>query len=145
MGEDIFHLGIKALIRNKKGDILVLEVNQALLIGKTDLYAWDLPGGRIQKGTTVEQTLEREVAEEIGVHGVHGTKAVGMVLATRRIPVGDDTVGLILSVWECNIPEDAEIVLSEEHSGYRWCAPAEAAKLLADKYPADFCALIASL
>jgi len=69
------------------------------------------------------------------------------VLANLRIPLtGDeDTVGLILSVWECRIPEDATITLSDEHSDYRWCPPTEAAELLQVKYPPDFCALVAAL
>ena len=145
MGEDSFHLGVKALIRNETGAVLLLKVNPVQLKGSDNKDYWDLPGGRIQKGHTVDDTLEREVAEEIGVAGVRSSKPVGMVLSNIRIPIGDDTVGLILSVWECQLPADAAIALSEEHVESEWFSPAEAAELLKVKYPADFCVLISKL
>ncbi len=49
MSEDIFHLGIKALIRNSEDMILLLQVNPKALDGPKRDY-WDLPGGRVQKG-----------------------------------------------------------------------------------------------
>lgn len=49
MSEDIFHLGIKALIRNNDGKILLLQVNPQKLRGKQTDY-WDLPGGPGPKG-----------------------------------------------------------------------------------------------
>ncbi|HEV2403361.1 MAG TPA: NUDIX domain-containing protein [Candidatus Saccharimonadales bacterium] len=63
--EDIFHLGVKALLKNDKGEILLLQVNPAKLNGKRTDY-WDLPGGRVQKGQTVmkhyvEKSLRRPV------------------------------------------------------------------------------------
>lgn len=32
--EDVFHLGIKALIRNQKGEVLLMQVNLAKLGGE---------------------------------------------------------------------------------------------------------------
>ena len=48
-------------------------------------------------------------------------------------------------VWSVSIPEDSKIVISSEHDAYEWVAPAEAAKRLTHKYPADFCNAIAKL
>jgi ADP-ribose pyrophosphatase YjhB (NUDIX family) len=62
--EDIFHLGIKALIRNSAGQILLLKVNKEKLKGYQGEAYWDIPGGRIQKDSTVEETLKREIQEE---------------------------------------------------------------------------------
>lgn len=56
--EDIFHLGIKALLRNEEGRVLLLKVNPKKLRGEQRDY-WDLPGGRIQKGDSVLDTLRR--------------------------------------------------------------------------------------
>ena len=144
MSEDSFHLGIKALIRNTSGQILLLQVNPAKLHGQRRDY-WDLPGGRIQKEHTVLDTLRREVEEETGVSDISNCEPLGMVLSNIRIPIGNDSVGLVLSVYSCTIPSDATITISDEHIASRWFLPAEAAKLLAIKYPEDFCQLISNL
>lgn len=136
--EDTFHLGVKALIRNEQGDILLLQVNSARLNDDKNEY-WDLPGGRVQRGHTVLDTLRREVEEETGVKEIDGTRQIGMVLSNIRIPVGDESVGLILSIYECNIPKDIPITISDEHLGYKWFSPAHAAHLLGVKYPVEFC------
>jgi 8-oxo-dGTP diphosphatase len=142
--EDTFHLGIKGLIRDAVGKILLLKVNPAVLKKATEPY-WDLPGGRIQRGDSVEATLQREIAEEIGVEQITNVKPVGMVLSKIRIPVGDSDVGLILGVFSCEIAATAEIKISEEHLEYAWFTPAETANLLTVKYPAEFTQLVAQL
>lgn len=143
--EDVFHLGIKALIRNQVGDVLLMQVNPAKLNGEHKDY-WDLPGGRVQKGDSVEDTLKREVLEETGIVEIANIKSASMVLSNIRIPVGkEESVGLILSVYVCTVPEDAKVVLSDEHIAYNWFAPAKTAELLRVKYPSDFCEAIAGL
>lgn len=136
--EDNFHLGIKALIRNYAGQILLLKVNKEKLKGFTGEAYWDIPGGRIQKGQTVEETLKREVEEEIGAKEVLNIKPFSMVLSKIRIPQGDDSVGLILGAYTCEIPENTEIKLSNEHIEAKWFSPDEASKLLETKYPVEF-------
>jgi len=143
--EDIFHLGIKALIRNKEGNVLLLQVNPAKLNGERKDY-WDLPGGRVQKGHTVLDTLQREVAEETGITDIQTTKAIGMVLSNIRIPLAKrSSAGLILSVYECLVPADSKVMLSDEHIACDWFTPKAAANLLAFKYPKYFCELVAGL
>jgi 8-oxo-dGTP diphosphatase len=145
MTEDIYHLGIKALIRNTDGKVLLLQVNPAKLQGERRDY-WDLPGGRVQQGQTVLDTLQREVAEETGITDVQQPKQVGMVLSNIRIPLGNETsAGLILAIYECMVADTDQIALSDEHIAYHWFTPAEAAKLLEVKYPSDFCASIAQI
>ena len=136
--EDKFHLGIKALIRNSAGQILLLKVNKEKLKGFTGEAYWDIPGGRIQKGQTVEETLKREVEEEIGVKEITNIKPFSMVLSKIRIPQGEDSVGLILGTYTCEIPENSEIKLSEEHTEAKWFTSEEASKLLEVKYPVEF-------
>lgn len=144
MSEDVYHLGIKALIRNAEGKVLLLQVNPAKLNGERKDY-WDLPGGRVQKGHTVPDTFKREVAEETGITDIQHAKQISMVLSNIRIPLGGDTsAGLILAVYECECADVNKVVLSDEHIAYRWFMPTEAAKLLEIKYPKDFCQTIAS-
>jgi len=142
MSEDIFHLGMKALIRNKRGEVLLLKKDPATVGGNE---YWDMPGGRVARGQSVEETLRREVEEETGVReiviGVH----VGMVLSPFRIKTSDSDVGLILSVYQCQVPEAAEVQPADTLVAYEWVAPAEAAKRIANKYPPDFCAMIANI
>jgi 8-oxo-dGTP diphosphatase len=137
--EALYHLGIKALVRNSEGSVLLLQVNPAKLRDERKAY-WDLPGGRVQKGDSVEDTLKREVAEETGVTKITVGEPITTVLSNISIPVENgESVGLILSVYSCSIPYDAAVILSDEHVAYEWVASAEAAKRLIVKYPADFC------
>ena len=146
--EDSYHLGVKALVKNAEGKYLLLKVNPKELTGSknTNKDYWDLPGGRVHRGSSVDETLIREVEEELGVSDVTVVKPLGMVLSNIRIPLKDgNDVGLILSIYECTIPDDATIILSFEHLKYEWFSPLETAKLLQVKYPKDFCELIAQM
>lgn len=142
--EDVYHLGIKALIRNVKGEILLLQVNPKKLIGITDAY-WDLPGGRVQKGDTVIDTLRREVEEETGITHISEICQISMVLSNIRIPVDNGSVGFILDIYSCVIEEGCDIVLSDEHIGYKWFSTQDASHKLSIKYPPDFCEQISKL
>lgn len=136
--EDKYHLGIKALIKNKEGKYLLLKVNKKALKGYTGEAYWDIPGGRVQKGDTVENTLKREIEEETGIKNISEPKPITMVLSNIRIPLDTYDVGLILSIYECEINENEQIKLSEEHTTFAWLEPQEAAKLLKIKYPDEF-------
>ena len=142
--EDLFHLGIKALIQNQEGKILLLKVNLKQLSGQAEAY-WDIPGGRIQKGDTVEQTLRREVEEETGIKSIQNPKQLAMVLSNIRIPIGSEDVGLVLAIFTCAIKPDASIELSEEHTHMEWFSPKEAAEFLKIKYPPEFTSLVKNL
>ena len=60
MTEQLFQIGIKAIIRN--------DENQILLLKNKDY--WDIPGGRIDQGEDIETTLLRELNEEMGVNHI---------------------------------------------------------------------------
>ena len=144
--EDIFHLGIKALIKNKEDKLLLLKVNPAMLKGKTQKPYWDIPGGRIKKGDSVEDTLKREVHEETGIENIKSFIPFNMVLSKIRIPMNDNTdVGLILGAYICEVDDVERIKISEEHIQAEWFSPLEASKLLTVKYPDDFCKMLQKL
>lgn len=144
MDEDTFHLGIKALIRREDGKILLLKVNSKKLTNCKAEY-WDIPGGRIQRGSTVEETLKREVLEETGIKKIISIKPMKMVLSNIRIPMGSGDVGLILSIFDCKVGKIDNIKLSDEHMEVDWVSPKAAAKLLEYKYPKDFTSKIESI
>ncbi len=137
MNEDVFNLGIKALIRDKEGKILLLQVDHKQLIDEPNDY-WDIPGGRIKRGESVKDTLKKEIEEETGLKTAGSVKPLAIVLSNIRIPKqmpdGKD-VGLILSIYVCNILIPKKIILSKEHINCDWFTPKKAEKLLSYKYP----------
>ncbi len=146
MNEKIFHIGIKALILNKEGNILLLKANPAELRGNKQAH-WDIPGGRIKHGDSPEQTLKNEILEELGVEEVEIENLFDASISNLKIPLETgEEVGLALFTYICNkLPENAEIKLSTEHTEYKWADIAEAKKLLAVKFNAKFIEKLDSL
>ncbi len=144
--EDKFHFGIKALIRNEKKEILLLKVNTEILKNKSNPEYWDIPGGRLQIGDTIAQTLKREVEEETGIRSIVSTQHVATVLSNIRIPISkSEDVGLLLAIYVCEVSDISKIILSEEHTEYAWFQTSEAAKMLEFKYPKEFTEIVANL
>ena len=57
----LYRISLKALIYNDAGQILVVkEINRTY---------WDLPGGGMDFGETIESSLKRELYEEVGYKG----------------------------------------------------------------------------
>ena len=143
MAEQLFQIGIKGFIRNKAGSVLLLK-HPAW--GGSPGY-WDMPGGRMDPSETFEQTLRRELLEEVGIHYAGTPKQLAAVLSNITIPVGDTRVPLVLLPYEVELPEGTEIALNpdEPEESFDWFTPKQAADLLAVKYTPDFCELIARL
>ena len=124
MNEDSFHLGVKALIFNSEDKVLLLQAKTY----------WDIPGGRIQKGESLEEALRREVHEETGLQHILYLHPFMMVLSDIRIATPIDNVGLIYSMHLCRILENEPIQLSQEHKDFGWFEPREAAALLSTAF-----------
>src|SRR3990167_1376930 len=59
-------VGVKAILRNEEGKILLLRRSQAKYPDvKGDV--WDIVGGRIEPGTPLLDNLRREIREETGL------------------------------------------------------------------------------
>lgn len=138
MNEDLYYLGIKGIIRNSKGEILLLKVNPSKFERTDKLIYWDIPGGRIQTGDNVEETLRREIYEETGVRDIKNIEPFLMVLSNIRIPKEGKSYGLILSTYTCDIDPNEKILLSDEHTDFGWFNLKEASKLFEIKYPKEF-------
>lgn len=130
--EQSFQVGIKALITNDGDEVLVLDTGGWHL--KNQNRHWDIPGGRIQEGYGILDTLAREIEEEIGIKKTAAAKLFTAVPA--NFP------GLMLLVYKMKIPDGSKIKLSPEHVAYEWVSKKEAAKRLSYKYPAEFTDLL---
>ncbi|QQS22353.1 NUDIX hydrolase [Candidatus Saccharibacteria bacterium] len=56
-----YRVSVKAVIRNDSGHVLCVT--------ETERDLWELPGGGLDHGETIQQGLSRELAEEIGYIG----------------------------------------------------------------------------
>jgi 8-oxo-dGTP diphosphatase len=137
--EDCFHLGIKLLLESG-GKILLLEKQHP-----TRGIYWELPGGRLQKGETVMETLRREMEEETGWQDVDGALPFDMVLTNMRIPTPMGEVGLVLFVYRHEISSIFSPRLSSEHTNFGWFTFLEAVELLKNQYSEVFIEKIARM
>lgn len=134
MNEDIFHLSVKAIIRNRKGQILILENNHKKSSGFNPPH-WDLPGGRLKQGDNIEATLKREIKEEIGIKDVKIIKFLDALVSSFRMPHGKQTVGLVIFTYLCSTKNSSSVkLIDDEHIQFKWADPKEAAKLLRIKF-----------
>lgn len=133
MSEDRFHLGVKAIIRNNEGKVLLLEKQRR---NKPETF-WDLPGGRMNRGESMVATLERELQEEVSLHQLPHVTFLGMHLTKVRISQADCDVGLILALYAVDSPVDFRPVLSDEHCNFGWFDRDAAVGVLQPQYPVE--------
>lgn len=108
-----FNVGIKGLIV-KEGKILMVRATDQQ--GKN---FWDIPGGRIDEGETIEQTIMREISEELG-YSLDEVGVKEVVHAYRLDRDLKDGNGLMLIFVSLNLMSGKEPVLSEEAQSYEW-------------------------
>ena len=136
----LFYAGIKALIQNDEGNILILEASLRDHSKGAQPY-WDIPGGRIDEGEAngILNTLHREITEETGVTEVTDEVLYTAVVSHHEIPLDESKkAGLMLMIYTVKIPENSTITLSPEHLSYEWVTPCVAAERLSNKYPKEF-------
>lgn len=98
---------VEAVVLNKKDELLVLRRKNSPAKNE-----WWFPGGRMRKGETFEEALNREVEEETGLH-VKILKLLGVY--SRIFPERHD----VSIVFLCNC-DSGNVVLNSEHSEYRF-------------------------
>lgn len=134
----LFYVGVKGLIQNQVGEYLLLLADVSTHKKNVTQY-WDIPGGRMSDNETIEQTLQREIAEETGITTFTSPKMLATVLSKHTIPYDNDGMaGLILIVFRVSVPDNPKIVLNVENEKYEWVSPEEAKVRLAQKYPSSF-------
>lgn len=101
----------KAVLIREDGMILAIRRS------KTDTYKalqWDLPGGDVEFGEDLIESIKREIKEEVGLAATDPTllDAIGWVT-----PQGEYWVSLGYCL---RVPQDTAVTLSFEHDQFEW-------------------------
>lgn len=118
-----------AIIRNEENEVLVVQR------GENSLHPlkWEFPGGKIDAGETEEESVIREIKEELSID----------IVICKRLPETDYDYGsrqIKLIPFICDTLD--ELPFLTEHKAYRWLNPAglkdvdflEADVLVAEEY-----------
>lgn len=141
MLEQQFLIGVKGLIQNATGEVLLVELSP-----KGALPArWDLPGGKVQEGETFLGALKRELQEEIGVTFSRTPEHFATVQTNVNLAVKDTSLALV--IYLVALPKNSDLVLDPLSSEQKmqWFAPTEVADLLSEKYTSVFSDLVRHL
>jgi 8-oxo-dGTP pyrophosphatase MutT (NUDIX family) len=103
-----------------KCPIAVMMRNGRILTGQRnytkdkwkDISVWTIPGGRCDAGETLEETLRREVAEEVGITEFTIVDFIGEARGAKE----GDTV----FIFFCTTDQDAGLMEPEKFSEWRW-------------------------
>jgi len=120
---------VTAAVIERRGQFLVTRRDPAKHLGGL----WEFPGGKRERGESLEACLQREIREELGIHARVGARLalVPWTYPERRV---------LLHFFRCRIASDP--ITPREGQPYRWVTRAELAALPTP--PAD-AELIASL
>lgn len=102
--DEMYRLSCHAVITNDDGQILQLKATYADC-------GWGLPGGALDRGESIHDALNRECLEELGCP-LHMQYLSGVYYHAA--------VNSHAFIFRCQLPEQAVIQLSDEHSAYHW-------------------------
>lgn len=104
-----------AILTNKKGEILLVKRSDEPFKGY-----WDLPGGFVDAGESLEEALKRELAEETGLK-ITELKYVGS--AEESYEYRDTIIPVVTILFAAKVSGSADINLSDENDDYVFLAP----------------------
>jgi len=126
---------VAGVLENIKGQILLTQRK----VGSAYAGLWEFPGGKREPGEATEQTLKRELFEELGIETVLSTRLI-------RIPWRSPEKVILLDVYR--VISYRGIAYAREGQGLRWRAlseidpneilPADRSVLSALKLPAHY-------
>lgn len=120
-----FNIGIKAVI---------VKQNKALVLKEKDIrdngvQLYDLPGGRIEDEELPEETLKRELMEELGVLEF----TLGSILHIARHARYDKNGSSLMLIFYEVFIKDTQIRLSDEHISFEWISKKDLENITANK------------
>lgn len=117
---------------------LIFDKDKKMLMVKRSLNDtafpgdWELPGGGLEFGEDIQESLVREVLEECGL-GVLVGPPLGVHLFDLQ--ENDKEVQVTEITYFCEIKDNnQQVVLSHEHSDYRWLTKEETKNLELSEY-----------
>jgi 8-oxo-dGTP pyrophosphatase MutT (NUDIX family) len=124
----IYRVSTKAIIRNKKNEVLVVRENGG---------HWSLVGGGIDHGETEHQALMRELYEEALITAPFTEKIIGI----EPVFVEEYDSWLLWIVYEINIEDGFEYGLGPDADEIKFVDPKifRASKLLGERLTYAFC------
>jgi len=109
---------VRLIIPNTEGKVLILKRhNSEYAAGQ-----WCLPGGKVDYGDTVEETVVKELREETALT----CTSMNFLFFQNSLPLTEGKMHCINLYFECTA--EGEIALNEESSEYAWIGPSELAK-----------------
>lgn len=110
-------VAITAFIKNKEGNKFLIAKrhrNEIAFPGK-----WAFPGGKVERGQTILDTLKREVEEEVGLKIENEKRYLKDFTFIR--PDDKNVVGLCFLVKA----KEEKVILSKDFEEFAWITPAE--------------------
>ncbi len=116
-----FGVATKAIIKNKEGKYLVIYKSDTEEINPNEI---DIPGGRMKFGENAEESLRREVDEEIGIK-------IKILKPSRVWGFVKDNLHLVGITFLTEFVSGG-FRLSGEHTNYEWI---DKEKIISGDYP----------
>lgn len=126
--ESVIVVALKAVIVNQ-GKILILKRSSADEVGADQ---WETVGGKLEFGEGLETALIREVKEETGID----VNVERLLYAVTFLTHPHRQIVLLSYLCKAN---QSNVILSSEHSDYKWANKAELHKLLPQPIIDEFC------
>jgi ADP-ribose pyrophosphatase YjhB (NUDIX family) len=92
---------------------VVLDEQQRVLLLRNDRDEWELPGGRIEIGESPQETVVREIAEEIG-----WTVTAGPLLDAWLFRIEPVDRHVFVVAYGCHLVTAGPPVLTDENRGF---------------------------
>jgi nucleoside triphosphatase len=109
---------VSGIVRNAKGEILLckMPINRGAYPGQ-----WAIPGGGVDRGEKIRETLARELKEEVGLK-VTNLSPASFDDAVREKIYADGHKGkvyMVLLVFDCDALTNV-VRLNDEFEAYAW-------------------------
>lgn len=104
----------------------IIERDSKILLVKDPKGIWELPGGRIEHGEEPQQSLIRELSEELGWSKIIIKKIIDIWSFTSKVENRHNH--FIILVYSCT-SDEKNIKQNDEYTEYKWVLIQEIKKL----------------